>query len=76
MAVNIATSAKTDEEGLELLKAFGVIFSEEGHRAKEEALRAVSKKESVLKRYDEMKKKQSAVEGEAKPEAKAEASDK
>ncbi len=61
LEVTIATTAETDEEGLELLKAIGFLFRKRGERAKEEALKEVSRKESVMKRYDAMKKKQTVV---------------
>ena len=66
LEVCISTTANNDKEGLELLRAFGFLFRKKGERAKEEELKAKSKKESVLKRYEEMKKKQVVVEQEAK----------
>jgi len=76
LEVTICTTANTDEEGLELLKAFGFLFRKRGERAKEEELREVSKKEAVLKRYEAMKKKQgvasAAPAAKAKPVAKDE----
>jgi len=61
LEVTICTTANTDEEGLELLKAFGFLFRKRGERAKEEELKEVSKKEAVMKRYDAMKKKQTVA---------------
>lgn len=78
LEVTICTTANTDEEGLELLKAFGFLFRKRGERAKEEELKEVSKKEAVLKRYDAMKKKQTvagaASAAKAKPTASKEES--
>lgn len=78
LEVTICTTANTDEEGLELLKAFGFLFRKRGERAKEEELREVSKKEAVLKRYEAMKKKQTvagvAPAAKAKPMASKEES--
>lgn len=66
LEATIITTSKIDEEGLELLKAFGFLFRKRGERAKEEELREVSKKEAVLKRYEVMKKKQKVVSTAAK----------
>lgn len=69
--ITVATTAKTDEEGLELLRAFGFLFRKRGERAKEEELKEVSKKEAVLKRYETMKKLQKNAEVVAKPASAA-----